>query len=141
MVGTNSADPETFVTDSAAAATSLATGVKTYNGAIGVDAEGRRVRKIVEQAKVDVILGGGEDRRYPAGNFPATPPRIRASTAAPPRATSSRGPGTSATRPASAGGQGSLKSGRYRPAPRNANDPRYPGETAPTLARLLGSKR
>ena len=51
MVGTNSADPETFVTDSAAAATSLATGVKTYNGAIGVDAEGQEVRNIVEQAK------------------------------------------------------------------------------------------
>jgi alkaline phosphatase len=121
MVGTNSADPETFVTDSAAAATSLATGVKTYNGAIGVDAEGREVRNIVEQAKaagksvglvttsqvtdaspagfaahvedrskqsviarkyiedakVDVILGGGEDRWYPAGNpgaFPDNPP-------------------------------------------------------------------
>jgi alkaline phosphatase len=51
MVGTNSADPETYVTDSAAAATSLATGVKTYNGAIGVDAQGREVRNIVEQAK------------------------------------------------------------------------------------------
>jgi alkaline phosphatase len=120
MVGTNSADPETFVTDSAAAATSLATGVKTYNGAIGVDAEGQEVRNIVEQAKaagksvglvttsqvtdaspagfaahvedrsqqseiarqyiedarVDVILGGGEDRWYPAGNpgaFPDNP--------------------------------------------------------------------
>jgi alkaline phosphatase len=34
---TNSADPETFVTDSAAGGTALATGVKTYNGAIGVD--------------------------------------------------------------------------------------------------------
>jgi len=121
MVGTNSADPETFVTDSAAAATSLATGVKTYNGAIGVDAEGQEVRNIVEQAKaagksvglvttsqvtdaspagfaahvedrsqqseiarqyiedtrVDVILGGGEDRWYPTGNpgaFPDNPP-------------------------------------------------------------------
>jgi alkaline phosphatase len=121
MVGTNSADPETYVTDSAAAATSLATGVKTYNGAIGVDAQEREVRNIVEQAKaagksvglvttsqvtdaspagfaahvedrsqqseiarqyiedarVDVILGGGEDRWYPAGNpgaFPDNPP-------------------------------------------------------------------
>ena len=34
-VHTNSADPETFVTDSAAAATAMSTGVKTYNGAIG----------------------------------------------------------------------------------------------------------
>ena len=121
MVGTNSADPETFVTDSAAAATSLATGVKTYNGAIGVDVNGNEVPNIVERAKaagksvglvttsqvtdaspagfaahvedrsqqseiarqyiedagVDVILGGGEDRWYPAGNpgaFPDNPP-------------------------------------------------------------------
>lgn len=121
MVGTNSADPETFVTDSAAAATSLATGVKTYNGAIGVDSDEQVVRNIVEQAKasgksvglvttsqvtdaspagfaahvedrdlqseiarqyiedtkVDVILGGGEDRWYPRGNegaFPDNPP-------------------------------------------------------------------
>src|SRR5215212_9528664 len=51
MVGTNSTDPETFVTDSAAAATSLATGVKTYNGAIGVDNDKQVVRNIVEQAK------------------------------------------------------------------------------------------
>jgi alkaline phosphatase len=121
MVGTNSADPETFVTDSAAAATSLATGVKTYNGAIGVDVNKNVVPNIVEEAKaagksvglvttsqvtdaspagfaahvedrgqqseiarqyiedtkVDVILGGGEDRWYPAGNpgaFPDNPP-------------------------------------------------------------------
>ena len=51
MVGTNSADPETFVTDSPAAATSLATGVKTYNGAIGVDVKGNEVPNMVEQAQ------------------------------------------------------------------------------------------
>jgi len=40
-----------FVTDSAAAATALACGVKTRNGAIGVDASGRRVPTLVELAR------------------------------------------------------------------------------------------
>lgn len=48
---TNSADPETFVTDSAAGGTALATGVKTYNGAIGVDANQEPVESVLEQAK------------------------------------------------------------------------------------------
>ena len=48
---TNSADPETFVTDSAAGGTALATGVKTYNGAIGVDANEEPVETVLEQAK------------------------------------------------------------------------------------------
>src|SRR3712207_2112084 len=121
MVGTNSVDPETLVTDSAAGATSPATGVKTYNGAIGVDENGEAVTTIIERAKaagksvglvttaqvtdaspaafaahvedrsqqseiarqfieetrVDVILGGGEDRWYPPGNpgaYPDNPP-------------------------------------------------------------------
>jgi alkaline phosphatase len=51
MVGTNSVDPETFVTDSAAGATSFATGVKTFNGAVGVDADGNAVPTVLEQAK------------------------------------------------------------------------------------------
>ncbi len=38
-------------TDSAAAATAMATGVKTKNGAIGVDAAGQRVSNVVEQAE------------------------------------------------------------------------------------------
>ncbi|MCC9145278.1 MULTISPECIES: alkaline phosphatase [unclassified Arthrobacter] len=111
-VHTNSADPETFITDSAAAATSMATGVKTYNGAIGVDlaqqpvstalevaerlgkssglvttsqvtdatpaAFGSHVLDRNEQSAIaaqflrsshpEVILGGGEDYWYPAGN-------------------------------------------------------------------------
>ena len=118
---TNSADPETFVTDSAAAATSMATGVKTYNGAIGMDlaqqpvptalevaeelgkatglvttslvtdatpaAFGSHVldrdeqseiaRQFLESSQPEVILGGGEDYWYPAGNpgaFPDNPP-------------------------------------------------------------------
>lgn len=102
----------TVVTDSAAAATAMASGVKTYNGAIGVDPEQKPVKTILEMAdkagkstglvttsqitdatpaafgahvsdrskqsdiakqylensRVDVLLGGGEDFWYPAGN-------------------------------------------------------------------------
>ncbi len=99
------------VTDSAAAATAFASGVKTYNGAIGMDADKKPVKTIMEyakevgkstgvvttsqvtdatgaafgahvedrskqsdialqyltKAKLDVILGGGEDFWFPAG--------------------------------------------------------------------------
>lgn len=48
---TNSADPETFVTDSAAGATALASGTKTYNEAIGVDENEEMVETVLEQAK------------------------------------------------------------------------------------------
>ncbi|MEH7351299.1 alkaline phosphatase [Gottfriedia acidiceleris] len=102
----------TAITDSAAAATAMASGVKTYNGAIGVDADKNSVKTVLEMAKeagkstglvttsqitdatpaafgahvtdrskqsdiakqylenskVDVLLGGGEDFWYPAGN-------------------------------------------------------------------------
>lgn len=112
LMGTACVDPATFVTDSAAAATALATGVKTRNGAVAVDPNGRPVPTILELAKhagkatglittcqitdatpaafgahvpargdqseiarqyveetgVDVILGGGEDWWYPAGD-------------------------------------------------------------------------
>ena len=40
-----------MVTDSAAAATAFSTGVKTFNGAIGVDARGRAVRTLLEDAR------------------------------------------------------------------------------------------
>ncbi|MFQ5859332.1 MAG: alkaline phosphatase [Anaerolineae bacterium] len=40
-----------LVTDSAAAATAIASGAKTYNGAIGVDAVGNPVKTILEQAQ------------------------------------------------------------------------------------------
>ncbi|MGN7359147.1 alkaline phosphatase [Paenibacillus sp. SAF-054] len=100
------------VTDSAAAGTAIASGVKTYNGAVGVDANKKPVKTLLEVAKglgkstglvttsqitdatpaafgahvedrsqqskiakqyldnskVDVLLGGGEDFWYPAGN-------------------------------------------------------------------------
>ncbi|SDX80113.1 alkaline phosphatase [Paenibacillus sp. CF384] len=108
LIHTSSTDP---VTDSAASATAYASGVKTYNGAIGMDADKKSVKTIMEYAKdagkstgvvttsqvtdatgaafgahvedrakqsdialqyltkskVDVLLGGGEDFWYPAG--------------------------------------------------------------------------
>ncbi len=111
FVHTDPADSEEAVTDSAAAATAYSTGVRTYNGAIGVDVDGRSVptlleqaraagkstglvttsqvtdaspaafaahvpdrgdqseiaRQIIENSKVDVVLGGGEDWWLPAG--------------------------------------------------------------------------
>lgn len=40
-----------YVTDSAAAATALASGVKSYNGAIGVDSNKRKVKSVLQLAK------------------------------------------------------------------------------------------
>jgi alkaline phosphatase len=40
-----------YITDSAAGATAMAAGVKTYNGAIGVDARGKKVTSILELAE------------------------------------------------------------------------------------------
>lgn len=51
LVRTTSADPEEIVTDSAAAATALATGHKTRNGVVGMDSKGRPVETILERAK------------------------------------------------------------------------------------------
>src|SRR4051794_25131602 len=51
IVGTGCADPVATVTDSAAAATAIATGVKTYNGAIGVGPDGQSVPTVLELAK------------------------------------------------------------------------------------------
>lgn len=117
LIHTSSTIP---VTDSAASATAYASGVKTYNGAIGMDADKKSVATIMEYAKkagkstgvvttsqvtdatgaafgahvedrskqsdialqlltkskVDVLLGGGEDFWYPAGQpgkFPDEP--------------------------------------------------------------------
>ncbi|WP_053220308.1 alkaline phosphatase [Virgibacillus senegalensis] len=44
-------DHEENITDSAAAATSMSGGVKTYNGAIAVDTEKQNVKTVLEQAK------------------------------------------------------------------------------------------
>lgn len=48
---TDSADPEEAVTDSAAGATAFASGVRTYNGAVGVDAAGEPVPTLLERAR------------------------------------------------------------------------------------------
>ncbi|MGW2157417.1 alkaline phosphatase [Nonomuraea sp. NPDC001699] len=44
-------DPKTAITDSAAAATAWATGIKTYNGAISVDVDGKPLPTLGQQAK------------------------------------------------------------------------------------------
>lgn len=51
QMGTMCADPASFVTDSAAAATAIATGVKTYNGSVSIDPEGVERTTILELAK------------------------------------------------------------------------------------------
>lgn len=51
LVSTGCADPEAAVTDSAAAATALATGVKTINGAVSVDPLGRSLPTVLERAR------------------------------------------------------------------------------------------
>ncbi|MDN5698105.1 MAG: alkaline phosphatase, partial [Rubrobacter sp.] len=43
-------DPEAFVSDSAAGGTAIATGVKTFNGAVGVDEDGNPVPSVLEKA-------------------------------------------------------------------------------------------
>ncbi len=49
-------DDNTLVTDSAAAATALSTGVKTYNGAIAVDPDKKPLTTILEQAKKNNMI-------------------------------------------------------------------------------------
>ncbi|WP_369742431.1 alkaline phosphatase [Pseudidiomarina sp. PP-1MA] len=44
-------DDDTWVTDSAASATALATGVKSYNGAIGIDAKKNPQQTLMEKAR------------------------------------------------------------------------------------------
>jgi len=50
-VRTDPDDPDESVTDSAAAATAFATGVKTHNGAVGVDPAGRTLSTALELAQ------------------------------------------------------------------------------------------
>jgi alkaline phosphatase len=47
---TSPRDPEAFVTDSAAGGTAIATGVKTFNGAAGVDVDKNPVQSVLERA-------------------------------------------------------------------------------------------
>ncbi|MBT0585702.1 alkaline phosphatase [Alteromonas oceanisediminis] len=56
LVGTASTYPDQvsgYVTDSAASATALAAGVKSYNGAIGVDVNKQPVKTVLHQAKLN----------------------------------------------------------------------------------------
>lgn len=120
LVDTVPADPDSVVSDSAAAATAYATGMKTANNRAGTDADGNSLvsilelardagmatgivttsavvdaslagfaahvadrddtgeiaRQLIQETRPDVILGGGEDYFYPAGNpgiFPDDP--------------------------------------------------------------------
>ena len=51
QMATMSVDASSFVTDSAAAATAIATGVKTVNGAVSIDCNGQERATIMELAK------------------------------------------------------------------------------------------
>lgn len=48
---TSPLDPEYFVTDSAAGGTAIASGVKTFNGAVGIDADKNPVPTVLERAE------------------------------------------------------------------------------------------
>ncbi len=61
LVGMASTHPDYatgYVTDSAASATALATGIKTYNGAIGVDVNKQQVLTVLERAKQNGMKTG-----------------------------------------------------------------------------------
>jgi alkaline phosphatase len=49
---------DNYITDSGAAGTALATGTKTKNGAIGMDASGNRVKSILEMAEENGLATG-----------------------------------------------------------------------------------
>ncbi len=51
LASTDPDDPDEAVTDSAAGATAFASGVRTFNGAVGVDADGRPVPTLLERAR------------------------------------------------------------------------------------------
>lgn len=51
MQSTFSEDGEENVTDSSAAATAMSTGEKTYNGAVGIDNDGTKLKTVLEQSK------------------------------------------------------------------------------------------
>lgn len=61
LVGTASTYPAQqsgFITDSAASATALAAGIKTYNGAIGVDENKQPVKTVLHQARLNGMKTG-----------------------------------------------------------------------------------
>lgn len=60
-----------YVTDSAASGTALASGVKTYNGAVGVDVNGKPQRTLIEQAKAAGLGTGNVTTAYLQDATPA----------------------------------------------------------------------
>lgn len=68
------------VTDSSAGGTALATGVKTYNGAIGVDIDKNKIRSVAHRAKdagkkVGIITSVSVDHATPASFYAHQPDR------------------------------------------------------------------
>lgn len=60
-----------YVTDSAAAGTALAAGMKTYNGAISVDIDGKPQKTLIEQAKAAGLGTGNVTTAYLQDATPA----------------------------------------------------------------------
>ncbi|GFM36397.1 alkaline phosphatase [Desulfovibrio psychrotolerans] len=65
---------ESLVTDSAAAGTAIATGTKTYNAGVGVDADGKPVPSVAEMArdkgmKVGIVTSVSLDHATPAAFY------------------------------------------------------------------------
>lgn len=65
---------ESLITDSAAAGTAIATGTKTYNAGVGVDADGKPVTSVAEMArdkgmKVGIITSVSLDHATPAAFY------------------------------------------------------------------------
>ncbi|MGM7634289.1 alkaline phosphatase [Bacillus sp. Hm123] len=58
MQKVNPEDPKENVTDSAAAATAMATGEKTYNGAVAVDNDKSEIKTVLEQSKENGMATG-----------------------------------------------------------------------------------
>ncbi|KGX86113.1 alkaline phosphatase [Pontibacillus litoralis] len=58
MQKVNPEDPEENITDSAAAATAMATGEKTYNGAVAVDNDKSEIKTVLEQSKENGMATG-----------------------------------------------------------------------------------
>ena len=80
MLTTDSRDPKSLVTDSAAAATAWATGQKTYNGAISVDLDKKPLPILGQQAKeagkaTGLVTTAQVTDASPAAWFSQTPDR------------------------------------------------------------------
>ena len=71
---TRTASATSLVTDSAAAATAIACGEKTYNGAVGVDKDGKRIESCAEAArdagkKVGIVTSVTMNHATPSGFY------------------------------------------------------------------------